>query len=256
MYDSDLSNEEWLIIQHHFNPKDPRGNAHQHSKKSIVDAILYVVKGGITWRLLPHDFPPWKTVYDHFRRWNKKGIWTQVLDELTSLHRQKEGRESLPSYGIIDSQSVKTQYNSEQRGIDGHKRVKGHKRHIVVDILGNLLHVQVHAAHLSDTLSAGPILKDTINKYSTIQAFSADLGYRGTAENFVREELKLTLQVSEKPVTKPGQFKVLPKRWIVERTFAWLGHFRRLAKDFEILVTTAENMIRIAMLKLTVAKCL
>ena len=89
-----------------------------------------------------------------------------------------------------------------------------------------------------------------------IQAFSADLGDRGTTENFVREELKLTLQVSEKPVTKPGQFKVLPKRWIVERTFAWLGHFRRLAKDFEILVTTAENMIRIAMLKLTVAKCL
>lgn len=89
-----------------------------------------------------------------------------------------------------------------------------------------------------------------------IQAFSADLGDRGTTENFVREELKLTLQVSEKPVTKPRQFKVLPKRWIVERTFAWLGHFRRLAKDFEILVTTAENMIRIAMLKLTVAKCL
>ncbi len=178
------------------------------------------------------------------------------MDELTSLHRQKEGREPLPSYGIIDSQSVKTQYNSEQRGIDGHKRVKGHKRHIVVDILGNLLHVQVHAAHLSDTISAGSILKDTINKYSTIRAFSADLGYRGTAENFVREELKLTLQISEKPVAKPRQFKVIPKRWIVERTFAWLGHFRRLAKDFEILVTTAENMIRIAMLKLTVAKCL
>ena len=122
--------------------------------------------------------------------------------------------------------------------------------------MGNLLHVKVHAANISDTVAAGPVLKDTIKIYPTIKAFSGDLGYRGTAETFVSEELKLTLHISEKPVTEPGQFKVIPKRWIVERTFAWLGHFRRLAKDFEILITTAENMIRIAMLKLTVAKCL
>lgn len=125
MYDSDLSNEEWAIIAHHFEPKDRRGNAHKHSKKSMVDAILYVVKGGITWRLLPHDFPPWKTVYDHFRRWNKQGTWAAALDEITQLHRQKAGREPTPSYGIIDSQSVKNQYNSEHRGIDGHKKNKG-----------------------------------------------------------------------------------------------------------------------------------
>lgn len=256
MYDSDLSDEEWAIIEHHFKPKDQRGNAHKHPKKLIVDAILYVVKGGITWRLLPNDFPPWKTVYDRFRRWNKKETWTAALHELTQLHRQKEGRKPTPSYGIIDSQSVKTQYDSEERGIDGHKKVKGHKRHIIVDILGNLLHVQVHAANISDTVAAGPILQDTVTTYPTIKVFSGDLGYRGTAETFVSEQLKLTLQISQKPATEPGQFKVIPKRWIVERTFAWLGHFRRLAKDFEILVTTAENMIRIAMLKLTVAKCL
>jgi putative transposase len=256
MYDSDLSDEEWALIEHHFKPKDRRGNTHKHSKKLIVDAILYVVKGGITWRLLPNDFPPWKTVYDHFSHWNKKGTWTVALDEVTQLHRQKEGREPTPSYGIIDSQSIKTQYHSEQRGIDGHKKVKGHKRHLVVDILGDLLHVQVHAANIADTVAAGPILKETVTAYPTIKAFSGDLGYRGTAETFVSEELKLILHISEKPVVEPGQFKVIPKRWIVERTIAWLGHFRRLAKDFEILVTTAENMIRIAMLKLTVAKCL
>ena len=136
------------------------------------------------------------------------------------------------------------------------KKVKGHKRHIVVDILGNLLHVKVHAANIPDTIAAGQILKDTVQIYPTIKAFSGDLGYRGTAVNFVSEELQLTLHISEKPVTQPGQFTVIPKRWIVERTIAWLGHFRRLAKDFEILVTTAENRIRIAMLKLTVAKCL
>lgn len=134
--------------------------------------------------------------------------------------------------------------------------MKGRKRHLVVDILGDLLHVQVHAANIADTVAAGPILKETVIAYPTIKAFSGDLGYRGTAETLVSEELKLILHISEKPVVEPGQFKVIPKRWIVERTIAWLGHFRRLAKDFEILVTTAENMIRIAMLKLTVAKCL
>ena len=96
MYDSDLSNEEWAIIEYHFNPKDQRGNAHKHPKKLIVDAILYVVKGGITWRLLPNDFPPWKTVYSHFSRWNKNGTWTAVLNKLAPLHRQKEGREPTP----------------------------------------------------------------------------------------------------------------------------------------------------------------
>ena len=125
MYDSDLSHEEWAIIEHHFHPTDQRGNAHKHPKKRIVDAILYVVKGGITWRLLPKDFPPWKTVYDHFSRWNKKGIWAAALNELTQLHRQRKGRKPTPNYAIIDSQSIKTQYDSEQRGFDGHKKNKG-----------------------------------------------------------------------------------------------------------------------------------
>lgn len=115
MYQSDLSNEEWALIEHHFKPEDPRGRACKHSKKLIVDAILYVVKGGITWRMLPNDFPAWKTVYDHFSRWNRRGVWTTALDALTQLHRQNEGREPTPSYAIVDSQSVKTQYDSEQR---------------------------------------------------------------------------------------------------------------------------------------------
>ena len=134
--------------------------------------------------------------------------------------------------------------------------MKGHKRHIVVDILGNLLHVRVHAANHSDTIAATSILQEAAMAYPTIQAFSGDCGYRGTAEAFVRRKLKLTLHIAQKPATEPGQFKIQPKRWIVERTFAWLGHFRRLAKDFEKRVSTSENIIRIAMLKLTVAKCI
>ena len=134
--------------------------------------------------------------------------------------------------------------------------MKGHKRHIIVDILGGLLHVQVHAANHSDTIAAASVLQKAAIAYPTIQAFSGDRGYRGTAETFVSEELKLTLHIAQKSVTEPSQFKIQPKRWIVERTFAWLGHFRRLAKDFEKRVSTSENIIRIAMLKLTVAKCI
>lgn len=235
-----------------FDPVSKRGNSHKHSKRTIVNAILYVVKGGIQWRLMPNDFPPWQTVYDHFSRWNKRGVWEKCLDRLTLFSRQKAGRCAVPSYGIIDAQSVKTQYASEERGIDGGKKVKGHKRHIVVDILGNLLHVKVHAANVSDTKSACTVLEGVIDKYPSLKAFSGDAGYRGTAVDFVVNGLGLVLHISEKI---EGKWAVLPKRWVVERTFSWLGNFRRLSKDFEILPATAENMIRIAMMKITLAKC-
>jgi putative transposase len=130
--------------------------------------------------------------------------------------------------------------------------VKGRKRHLVVDILGHLLHIQVHAANLHDTISACEVLRRTAEKHLDIQAFSGDGGYRGTAVNFVDERLSLVLPIAERIV---DGFAVLPKRWVVERTFAWLGSFRRLSKDFEILAATAENMVRIAMLKITLAKC-
>ncbi|SDH98452.1 transposase [Nitrosomonas sp. Nm132] len=133
-----------------FDPVSKRDNSHKHSKKTIVNAILYVVKGGIQWRLMPNDFPLWQTVYDHFSRWNKRGIREKCLDKLALFSHQKAGRCAVPSYAIIDAQSVKTQYAS----IDGGKKDKGHKRHIVVDIPDNLLHVKVHAANVSDTKSA------------------------------------------------------------------------------------------------------
>jgi putative transposase len=251
-YSSDLGDEEWTLIKGYFQPKSNRGSSHKHDKKQIVNAILYLVKGGITWRLLPNDFPPWQTVYDHFSRWNKSGVWENMLALLNQIRRKKAGRKASPSYGIIDAQSVKTQYASEERGIDGGKKVKGHKRHIVVDIVGNLLHVSVHAANLSDTKSAGEVMVRTKEKYASIDAFSGDAAYRGTAVAFANEKLNMTLHISEKI---KDTWAVLPKRWVVERTFAWLNNFRRLAKDFEILTATSENIIRIAMIKLTLAKC-
>lgn len=251
-YKSDLSHDEWVLIENDFKPISKRGSSHKHSKKSIVDAILYLLKGGIEWRMLPNDLPPWKTVYYHFSKWNKSGVWEKCLDRLTVLHRQKAGRKAKPSYGIIDAQSVKTQYASEERGIDGGKKVKGHKRHIIVDILGNLLYIMVHAANLSDTKSACEVLERVVDKWPSLEAFSGDAGYRGTAVSFASEKLNKPLHISEKI---EGKWAVLPKRWVVERTFSWLGGFRRLAKDFEILPATSENMARIAMIKITLAKC-
>jgi putative transposase len=165
---------------------------------------------------------------------------------------KKNGKAATPSYGLIDSQSVKTPYASAERGREGHKKVKGRKRHIVVDTLGNLRHVQVHAANQADTVAGGEGLARTAPKYPSLEAFCGDQGSRGTAVTFVHEQLDLVLHI----VSRLGDgFVVQPNRWIVERTFAWLGHFRRLAKDVEILMGTAENMIRIAMLKTTLAKC-
>jgi putative transposase len=251
-YPSDLANDEWDLIQSYFEPSDRRGRHCTHPRKRIVNAILYLLKSGCQWRLLPNDLPPWKTVYDHFSRWSKRGVWEAALAAINRKHRAKAGRSPSPSDGIIDAQSLKTQYASEERGIDGGKKVKGRKRHIVVDTLGNLLHVSVHAANRNDPVAAAPVLVRAMEKSPTLKAFSGDAGYRGTAVTFVAETLGLELHISTKI---KDQWAVLPKRWVVERTFAWLGSFRRLRKDVEILTATAENMIRIAMLKLTLAKC-
>lgn len=155
--------------------------------------------------------------------------------------------------GIIDSQSTKTILASKEIGIDGGKKVKGRKRNIVVDTMGHLLHVAVHAANQHDTTSAPPVVERAAEKYPRIKAFSADAGYRGTAYDFVQNTLHKTCHISRKI---KDTFAVLPIRWIVERTFAWLGNARRLAKDFEILTATAENFIRITMIKITLANLL
>ena len=251
-YPSDLTEAEWEWVKSNFYPKSKRGSTSKHDRKHIVDAILYVMKGGISWRMLPSDFPPWKTVYDHFSKWNKQGVWENALDQVNRRYRRQVGKKAEPSYGIIDAQSVKTQYAGEERGIDGGKRVKGRKRHILVDILGCLLHVSVHAANQSDTTSAWLVFERGVEKYPSIRAFSGDAGYRGTAVKFAKESLGLELHISKK--IQDG-WAVLPKRWVVERTFAWMGNFRRLAKDFEILPSTSENMVRIAMLKRVLVKC-
>ena len=261
MYSSDVTDAEWSLIEPFLRPKDGRGSSHIHSKRTVINAIFYLNKTGCQWEMLPHDFPPWQTVYDHYRKWCRNGTWERILDALNQKARQKQGRKPTPSYGIVDSQSVKTQYDSEDRGIDGGKLVKGRKRHICVDILGNLLHVIVHAANKADTTEGCRVFEEVLKLYHSIKAFSADGGYQGTAVEFVKEVLKRRLDISIALKDQPknssdGKMPILKKRWIVERTLAWLGGFRRLAKDFEVLVETAENMVRIAMIRITVRKCI
>ncbi len=217
-----------------------------------MNAIFYLDKAGCHWRLLPKDFPPWQTVYDHWRRWNQRGVWERALDPLNAAHRKKTAGRATPSYGLVDSQGVKVAYASEGRGYDGNQKTKGRKRHVVVDTLGNLIQVLVHAANGHDTKAGCDVLKAAADKHAPLEAFSGDAGYRGTAVEFVETALKLKLHISQKI---KDAFAALPTRWVVERTFAWLGNYRRLSKDFEILTQSAENMVWIAMIQITLAKC-
>jgi len=250
-YGSDLTRRQWRLVRGFLVKGRSRGRKARHPKRVILDAIMYLVRTGCQWRMLPRHFPAWQTMYGYFRGWNLNGIWEKILDKLNRKRRLKLGKKASPSYGIIDSQSVKTLYASEETGIDGGKKVKGRKRHHVVDIHGHLLHVSVHAANIHDTKSAPPVLARVAEKYPGITAFSADAGYRGTTVNFVESTLKLACHISVK--IQDG-FAVLPKRWVVERTFAWVGNFRRLSKDVEILTGTAENMVRLAMIKIMLGK--
>lgn len=251
-YASDLSDEEWELVKDIFKKRDNRGVKGKHKKRDIVDAILYVAKTGCQWYMLPNDYPNHKTVHDYFMNWSRNGIWEEALDRLNKIHRQKEGKNENPSYGIIDSQSVKTVTNSEDTGFDGGKKVKGRKRHIVVDTLGNLIAIVVHAANIHDTKGGREVLQQAAEKEPTIEAFSGDAGYRKTALEFVENVLNLKLHISERI---KDIFAILPKRWIVERTFAWLGNYRRLSKDYEKLLISEENMVRIAMIRITIKKC-
>ena len=196
MYSSDVTEAEWSIIEPFLRPKDGRGSSHIHSRRTVINAIFYLNRTGCRWEMLPSDFPPWQTVYDLYRKWCSNGTWERILDALNRKARQKQGRAPTPSYGIVDSQSVKTQYDSEDRGIDGGKPVKGRKRHICVDILGNLLHVIVHRANEADTITGCKVFEEVLKLYESIEAFSADRGYRGTSVEFVEKELKKRLDIS------------------------------------------------------------
>lgn len=256
IYPTDLNDTQWSKIRPYLPAKAQTGRPREHSWRTILNGIFYILQGGCAWRMLPKEMPPWKTVYHYFRRWRKDGTWERINRLLREKVRLQFGKKRQPSAGVLDSQSVKTSEGGSARGFDAGKKVTGRKRHTLVDTLGLILKVVVTAGNVQDRDGAKSLLEEIRTEHEVIKRLEliwADGSYRGELIAWVDEMLGWKLEIVEKSKDQQG-FQVLPKRWIVERTFAWLVRQRRLARDYERLPETSESFIYVAMIRLMLRK--
>ena len=250
IYETNLSDAQWDIIEPMLPAISKRGRP-PTDRRLVLDAILYIVKGGIPWRLLPAGFPPWKTVHSIFRKWTLNRIWESINARLRALAREKEGKRCRPTAAILDSQSVKSDGHGGQVGYDAGKKINGRKRHLLVDTLGLVLGVLVTAANVPEREGAQRLLTGVLGWFTWLRRLWVDGGYSGPEfAKWVRGlRPKLVVEVVKRCGKATG-FAVLPRRWIVERTFGWLMRHRRLVRDYERTETSAEAWIYIAMIRI------
>lgn len=253
-YTTDLTDAEWQLLDYCFPKPSKTGRPRRHPYRELLNAMFYVVRTACQWRNLPKDFAPWRTVYHYFRLWKRTGLWKQVHAHVREHLRQVQGRRRQATAGIIDSQSVKSTECSDQRGYDAGKKVNGRKRHILVDTLGLVLLVLVLPANIQDRDAARHLLRTFFGQQSRrhLKHLWADGGYGGAWVVWALKLWRCTVEIVKR--TEAHTFRVLPRRWVVERTFGWLGRYRRLSRDYERQAQTGETMVYLAMIRLMLAR--
>lgn len=250
-YPTDLTDAQWDLIDHLFPRPKAQGRPWTHSRRTILNAIFYLLRAGCAWRLLPKSFAPWQTVYHYFRHWSRNGLWERIHNYLRDKGRRQAGKTPAPTAAVIDSQTVKMGTQAGERGVDAGKQVVGRKRHLLVDTLGFLLGVKVTAASVQDYAGARLLLVPLVYALGWLQIIWADSAYgKAGLPAFVkalRPFGKLHVAVVHQLAGQVG-FAVLPKRWIVERTLGWLMKCRRLVRDYEVRTDHSEAMIQLCMI--------